>query len=531
MDLAAFLTQAYMDSTEENPNPQLYYIQKMKGDLKKDIESMDRAPMTLQVMQQRYEILDKQLKDSADYIKSGNVDPKVLFQKQSKIRNTVGALRHDHYEVQEALDDPDHRDHEEYSRIFGKYDNKKFETVDPVNSENILKMSGETKTAAKWIEEVYKDMGSPASVNEERVALILAARQLGNAVYDDPKNIKNTRLSESELRNHANKLMATQQFKDYYATVKDLDFKKTVKHGHGGYLEKTFENFLVQRDQSSPVTEQMEFDAKGRYKKAIDAANPGRDVSRYYDYKNYGDFFDRNKGNIVTSKVVHAARMAAADAMHREDPNAPFDKKALDAKARNFMKQPAFKLMMAMPGKADMIANGDAPGFAMSVKEMSDSCRSMLDKDGKFAHLGQSSISMDRLQKRVEENPDLKPVVDSVNALKEGKKSPEDVIKTLNTIMDYQEKHINDGIGPQGKDLNDSLRLLHELTKGTEMNGVVQTQIDKVNQARNLQEGNRGFLTKEFIGQEGREAEAAAKKEIGNNDLNKEMGPVRQPGA
>ncbi len=47
--------------------------------------------------------------------------------------------------------------------------------------------------------------------------------------------------------------------------------------------------------------------------------------------------------------------------------------------------------------------------------------------------------------------------------------------------MDYQEKHINDGAGAAGRDLNDSLRLLHELTKGTEMNAVVQTQIDKVN--------------------------------------------------
>ena len=44
---------------------------------------------------------------------------------------------------------------------------------------------------------VYKKMDDPNIVSEEDVSLILAARQLGNAVYDHPDNIKNTRLSEA----------------------------------------------------------------------------------------------------------------------------------------------------------------------------------------------------------------------------------------------------------------------------------------------------------------------------------------------
>jgi hypothetical protein len=345
-------------------------------------------------------------------------------------------------------------------------------------------------------------------------------------VYDHPANIKNTRLSEAELRNHANKLMATPEFKEYFKTVENLDFKKTVKHGHGGYLEKTFEDFLVKKNGREP----LDFDVNGRYQRAIDAANPKpKDLSELYNYKNFGEYFEKNKGDVVTSKEVHAARMAAADFYHRQNPNAPFNKKALDQKARSFMKDPAFKVMMAMPGKADMIANGDAPGFAASVKSMSDACRSMLNENGEFKNVGHSDISLDRLRERCEENPDLKPVVDSVDALKQGKKEPKDVLKTLNTIVEYQDKHMNDKIGPAGKDMNDTLRLLHELTGGTELNGIVKTQIDKVNNARGLKEGDRAYVTHGFIAKEGREAEAQLQKEIDGNDLNKPIDLGHQP--
>ena len=521
MEFAAHLTQAYMDSTEKKPDPDVQFIQEMSQNLTRDIGAMDRPPMTAQSLQMRYKRLDAQLKDAANYIKTGNVDPKVLYEKQSSIRNTLAAIYQDHEMIQEAIDDKVHPDHEKYSTLLGKYDHKHFSEIEATNGANVLKMSGETKSAAKWIESVYKEMEEPVNVNEDRIALILAARQLGNAVYGDPRNIKKAKISESELRVQAEKIKASEEFQEYYKTVQDLDFKKTIKHGHGGYLEKTFEDFL----QKQEIKEPLEFDSNNRYHVAK--------ISQYYDYKNYKDYFERNKGNVAASKLVHAARMAAADALGREKPDAPFDKKALDAKAKSFMKQPSFNLMMAMPGKMDMLVKGDAPGFAVSVKNMNDCCQSMLGEDGTFKHLGQSSLSLDRLQQSVKENPDLGPVVDSVNKLKEGKKTPNDVINTLNTIMDYQEKHINDGAGAKGKNLNDSLRLLHELTKGTEMNGVVQTQIDKVNQARSRMGSDR-VLTQEFIGQEGRDAEAkeaAAKNLAAANEEKKEQGPVAQPGS
>ncbi|MCR4724704.1 MAG: hypothetical protein K5772_04605 [Clostridia bacterium] len=476
-----------------------------------------QLPIEVQLLNIRYRKLDQDLKETADYIKAGNIDPKVLYEKQKAIANSIASAQQTHGEIQEVLDDPKNNKYEEFKGLFGGYDHKKFQQMEPVKGQNLLSMCGETKSAAKWIEDVYKEIKSPVNVTEERVALIFAARQLGNAVYDQPANIKNTRISEAVLRNHAKKLMASQEFRDYFKTVKDLDLKKTVKHGHGGYLEKTFENFLTERNAA-----ELPFDVNDRYRRVIDAANPKpKDISELYDYKNYGEYFEKNKGNVVTSKEVHAARMAASDALRREDPNAPFDKKTLDAKARSFMKDPAFKLMMAMPGKMDMIVNGDAPGLAASVKNMNDTCRSMLDSKGEFDNLGFSHISLDRLEKRVEENPDLKPVVDSVKELRQGKKEPKDIVKTLNTIVDYQDRHAGDKLAEPGKDLNDSLRLLHELTNGTALNGIVDTQIDKVNKARNYKEGDYSFVTHDYIAKEGREADKQLEREVDGGDLNK----------
>ena len=162
------------------------------------------------------------------------------------------------YNKHRILKEENHPSHEKYAKIFSGYDHEHFRNIEPLNdveskrTADILKRFGETKSAAKWIDSVYKEMDEPISVSEERVARILAARQLGNAVYGDPKNIKNAKFSEAELRVHADKLMQSQAFKDYYkSVVKDLDFKKTIKHGHGGYLEKTFEDFLVEEKKAA----------------------------------------------------------------------------------------------------------------------------------------------------------------------------------------------------------------------------------------------------------------------------------------
>ena len=529
---AAHLIQAYIDSDNgKNANADVQYVQTMRTSLEEKFQKLEnedrRAPMPFMSMKTRYRELDEKLKETADYIKAGNVDPKELEQKQDRIINLIGGLRSDHRDVRDVLADPDNDDHELYQELFAGYDNKKLDEMEVGKAQNVLRTTGESKSAYKWIDSVYEDMKTPKDVTEENVARILAARQLGNAVYDHPDNIKKAKISQSALNNHAQKLMASKEFKDYYETVKNLDFKKTIKHGHGGYLEKTFEDFLVNTGAKGP----LEFDAHGRYQKVLDAKS--RDISQSYDYKSYADYFEKNKGKVITSKEVLAARMAAADDLARKNPNAPFDKTELDKRAREFLGNPAFKLMATKPDKMDLIINGDASGFAASVKEMNDACKSMLDENGEFRCTGFPEIAMDRLEKRVKENKDLEPVVKSVKALKQGKKEPKDIVNTLSKIMEYQGKHMKDGSGPMGKDMNDTLRVLHELTVGTPLNSIVQTQIDKTNQTRGVDKTYGSFVTKDLIAKEGKEKLADFERRLGLNtefndgmDLGHVSGPL-----
>ena len=529
---AAHLIQAYIDSNNgTQPNEDVQYVQSMGTSLEEKFQNFSkedrRAPLSFMMMRTRYRELDEKLKETADYIKAGNVDPKELEEKQDRIVNLIGGLRNDHREVKKVLDNPDHEDHELYQELFAGYDNKKLDEMEAGKAQNVLQMTGESKSAYKWIDSVYDEMKTPKDATKENVALILAARQLGNAVYGHPDNIKKARISKAVLQNHAKKLMGTKEFNDYYKTVEKLDFKKTVKHGHGGYLEKTFEDYLVDSGAKGP----LEFDAHGRYQRVLDAKT--KDISQFYDYKSYADYFEKNKGNVAASKEVLAARMAAAAILHDEDPNAPFDKKVLDAKAREWLKSPSFKLVTAMPGKLDMIINGDAPGFADSVQALKNSAKSLLNENGEFDMKERyPDLSLNRLKERMDENPDLKPVVESVEKLQNGKKEPQDVIKTVDTIMRYQDKHMTDNMGDMGRDMNDTLRLLHELTNHSPLNSIVQTQIDKTNKARNVHEGRGMPLTYDRIAQEGREWDAALNDEVGINkkgDIAIDLGHVSGP--
>ena len=156
LELAAHLVQAYMDSDNgAKPNEDVQYIQSMKESLsEKDqtrLNNGQRRPMNLQSMNLRYKKLDDELKATADYITAGNVDPKELYKKQQSISNVIAGLRSDHRDVREALEDPEHRDPATYKEIFDGYDNKKLDDMEPANAQNVLRMTGEPKSAYKWI--------------------------------------------------------------------------------------------------------------------------------------------------------------------------------------------------------------------------------------------------------------------------------------------------------------------------------------------------------------------------------------------
>ena len=384
----------------------------------------------------------------------------------------------------------------------------------------IVRQFGTKKTAAKIIEEIQDNVHGPNDITAEHIATIIAARQIANTVPGDKSRLKSTSIDPVTLQERVDKLLASEAFQDFleenavpYGENHYTFDPKMLTDGHGGKLESYFSLSLKGRKDLQDLSQ----DLYGRYQKTLDAEMAKRRDIDYSSYQTYKDYFEQNKGNVQLNPTVHAARMAAADALDKENPGAVFKKGNLDRKAIAIMQDPSFRILTALPGKQEMLLNGDGPGFEASVQEVKETCKSMLDKDGKFAHKDHSDIALNRLKNRVEAgedvNSDLKDVVNSIESLKSGdKKTPRDVINTVGKIMEYQEKHMaEDTMGDKGRDMNDTLRVLHELTAGTKLNDVVQTQIDKVNSVRNVVPEQKNYLTKDFIAKEGVDAEKAAK--------------------
>jgi hypothetical protein len=153
-EVAAHLIQAYLDAASgKTPDPIILHIQSTKKGMKENERHLqqqyDRLPANYAQLAFVYGKLDEHLKDAAEYIKNGNVDPKVLYKKQKTIAGEIASVVQSHWGIKEVLDDPDHRRYKEYKDLYGRYDHDKMGDIDPVKAVNVMMMSGETKTAAR----------------------------------------------------------------------------------------------------------------------------------------------------------------------------------------------------------------------------------------------------------------------------------------------------------------------------------------------------------------------------------------------
>lgn len=72
---------------------------------------------------------------------------------------------------------------------------------------------------------------------------------------------------------------------------------------------------------------------------------------------------------------------------------------------------------------------------------------------------------------------------------------------------------------------------LDEMEVGTPLNSIVQTQIDKTNQTRGVNQTNGSFVTKDLIAKEGKEKLADFEKRLGlNTEFNDGMDLGHEPG-
>ena len=532
-DYAGHLTQVYRkydgsDKTFTDPDVRnLEFLYSVVGSYLEDHKGSDE----MRRLHTRLGKLTSGLRECSDRINKGTIDSRTLDEQQEELgTHAVAVLRN-----LGKLEGEEKELTKKYSDHLNNMECKK--------AESILHASGEQKSAAKWIEEIQKGIKKyDPKTTPEKVAMIFAARQLADAKFGKRANIDKNTLTMAEIKNQAAKLMGDPEFKKYAEEVLPKVDSKTMEHGHGGRLEQTFEKFLAK----NPAEKPREFDLHGRYMEAIKPAAIDADwVHVNYEmagvqdpktpklvpeqeYRDYSDYIKKNAGKpVVGSKLAQAAKMAAANELSRKKPEDPFDKKALQKKTQEFMKDKNFKIMVADKENVDKLLKGDFVGFATEAGDIKTSCDAMLDADGQLELNGYPTFSLDRLEERVEQNPDLKPIVDSVNKLLPGddekvKHSPEEVMEAVGTIVDYQNKHAADHLGEEGKDLSDSMRLLHELTKGRYINRLVDKQMDMINGVRNFKPEHPYYLTRKLIEKEGLDAEKQAKIDLGIEEPEKE---------
>ena len=411
--------------------------------------------------------------------------------------------------------------------------------------ESVLAGAGAQKSAAKWIDGFKKEIKKGQPVSEDTVAKILASRQLANAILGKRKNIDDKKLTQAEIDAQVYKLKNSSEFKEFVKQNQPFD-PALVTDGHGGKFEKSFEDFLVKMKPA----EEMDFDAHGRYTKRINdnikatadfeilenpfrkkeepkkepGWAPGKEGSPKYPYKTYREYFNLNKTNLdgTVTPEYHAAKMAAADHFSRKDPDAQFKDAELREKAKDFMEDPGFKIVCKVPGAMDMICKGDVEGFSKEVDALNNSCEAMLDDEGTFDPKGYIYLSRDRLEEFLDKNDDkdLKKVIDKYNALHDGeaKHDAKEVLNVITAITDYQDKYAHVTDSKTEENVNDTLKLLYEMTAKRSIGSIVETQIDKINKSRGIRKGEKGYLTKDIISAEGKDEAEKIKKAVVNGD-------------
>ena len=532
-DYAGHLTQVYRkydgsDKTFTDPDVRnLEFLFSVVGSYLEDHKGSDE----MRRLHTRLGKLTSGLRECSERINKGTIDSRTLDEQQEELgTHAVAVLRN-----LGKLEGEEKELTKKYSDHLNNMECKK--------AESILHASGEQKSAAKWIEEIKKGIKKyDPKTTPEKVAMIFAARQLADAKFGKRANIDKNTLTMAEIKNQAAKLVGDPEFKKYAEEVLPKVDSKTMEHGHGGRLEQTFEKFLAK----NPAEKPREFDLHGRYMEAIKPAAIDADwVHVNYemagtkdprapklvpeqDYKDYSDYIRKTAGKpFVGSKIAQAAKMAAANELSRKNPEDPFDKKALQKKTQEFLKDKNFKIMVSDPENVDKLLKGDFVGFAEEAGSIKTSCEAMLDDNGQLEINGYPTLSLDRLEKRAEKNPDLKPVIESVDKIlpgddKNAKITAEDIMNAVGTIVDYQNKHAADHQGEVAKDLSDTMRLLHELTKGKYINHVVDDQMKMINGMRDYEPDHPSYMSRKLIEKEGLDAEKQAKIDLGIEEPEKE---------
>lgn len=181
----------------------------------------------------------------------------------------------------------------------------------------------------------------------------------------------------------------------------------------------------------------------------------------------------------------------------------PYDEQKLDKRAEEIMQDPVFKFAARDPKNVDLLLQGKPGDFALKLDGLKSTADAMLGVKDSLYTVGLPDMSLKRLEDAAMKDPDLEKVVESVHRLQRPGNNPKMVMDTLNTIMEYQDANAGK-LGQTARNVNDTMKLMNELTRGTAFQReLINTQMNKINEARQFPPDNPSYMTFNKIDREG----------------------------
>ena len=391
--------------------------------------------------------------------------------------------------------------------------------------------------ATKWIEASQKHIEENfiPELIEDPASKILAARMVADAQIGSTANIDNKKLTGYDFWGVAERLRNSKPFQDYMYEMREnaksaarkaererlaalnnrpVDDPAIVKHakqvawnvdktlftdGHGERFETDFRKYLLAR----PDVDKLDPELYGKFLKGPLKVEEGAENAPEYKrtpreaadakYSTIRDYFIQNKTNAdgTVSKTYHAAKMAAAFELMSKNPEAIFDRKVLESKARSYLKDPSFRMITRDPRVVLNMAAGDVNKFSREVAKLRNTFE---DVGGEFQ--GYNGGFRDAINELKEAGlPETKNMTDLASQCLTAKDHQIDKkIALANAIIEFQEKYGGEKTGPLADAVNGSMKLLANFVADSSAESYLPEQLDKVNSARGLKPEDKGYL-------------------------------------
>ncbi len=452
--------------------------------------------------------------------------------------------------VKKALDRLQHDFPEELEKPYMKDFIEGLNAQKVENGRGILKNCGATKTAYEWIEQSKEKLNSKDFLDEldaaKHIARIVAARQLTNARAKETDSLKRHSFSEGELDARAYQLLEDPSFATYLMTIgvsevadygiddtrnefafnnqpgNDKPYLKFFgSNDHGGKLEADMMKYYSKRADAAELDQGL----FGRYLRAPEQEK----YSTYQEYIVQNSRVDGLQNLEIGAKdpeekefdLHDAARMAAAYKLS-QSAHKTFSERRLENQAKNFEKDPAFRLICRDESAMHQLKNGKPADFFdtfngyknrfvppeenvslkvtegdVTIKEYAVSANEMSQEAMKKLYrklLGPSDNYKEQEEYVKKGSKKYQQMVAAVKNFVE--KSPEnltaeDRLKVFAATVHYQEGREKRRFWLSGRDRFDlSMEIAKTAVSGTRAQNEFDKQVDHVNELR----GEPGFL-------------------------------------